>query len=919
MFRVGKTVKRRLVCVWLLVFVTGVFPAGWSGPSPALGAESGSNLTYYGITDGGSLRQGVQFNDVGTGYWARDSIVRVASEGLLLGEGDGRFQPAKTLSRQEVIAGLIKAMGMEQEALLTTSVGAQADPWAQGFIAQAKTAGLVDDKQATLAWIEPVSRQEVAVWLAKALKLTPNYGGERRSLARFLDSGDIEAQAAPWVDPVVEQKLMEGVSDRAFDPQGGVTRAQLAVILDKADPILRPTRGITEQRGKIEGIDQITGFDQGYPVNQTQVRVANPDGGDILVFQSPQRMSDGRQAPLDRSAVVYSNASKRVGGTELLKAGQEVRYLTDSQDEVFFIEVMSQSSPQSVSGTIQEVNEAAGRLVINDEQGLPTIIPLGESVEVEVNGQPSSLSDLLYGQGAEVSLADGKAAAIKVSVPEPNPGYLPPEQQVRYGRVVEVGEDTLRLLEDGREVEYTFTPFTTFVRNNESIVAEQVRPGDMANVYLEDGLTPSALRPGQITADPLQAARVVLEGPAAQVVNIYRGILQEYLPASGNLVLKGAGEYHQGSGQYQQSNWINQKPLERFEVDSDTQVFVGGREISLRELKRPEYKGRRVYAATRNDYGEQQVVHLAVEPTLTSVFYDQIRRVNYGESWFRLSDVNLYDKRITWDDGTLVLHDGRLVGPSYLKEDQDIVVLASPFGSDYRASMVMVETPYYPSGPDVNSRKYLRFICGMIDDLSVDQIKLEDAYEWTKQERVSLGDEEYLSLSQETQVIDSTDGSSPATLIDLNELYTSWGSEDADNQYAYLIVYGNQVLAVNLRNGGSMPPTSVRFRAGRITSIKPGSSTSTRVDIVVDQVKDWVGISNYWQLDDSTSVSLDLDRAQVVRSGRPDQPTLLEFENGYNRLSVLKQGDQLYWLEVSSDDKDGADELSPVLVMAEPR
>ncbi|NLC06392.1 MAG: S-layer homology domain-containing protein, partial [Syntrophomonadaceae bacterium] len=214
--------------------------------------------TYPGVANGLELRQSLQFADLGQ-HWAKDSIIRVAAQGLMRGYGNHRFRPNQALTRQEVITGLVQALGREAEALAAAETGTQnlgvirADSWAAGFLQAAISAEIITaDEFNAKDWRETATREELALWIGRAIQLQPVYGAERRTIYSFRDANEIDLAAAPWVEAVLRENLMYGAQANLFDPKGPMTRAQLAVMCDRLSPRLHLIRGVTEHWGIVE-------------------------------------------------------------------------------------------------------------------------------------------------------------------------------------------------------------------------------------------------------------------------------------------------------------------------------------------------------------------------------------------------------------------------------------------------------------------------------------------------------------------------------------------------------------------------------------------------------------------------------------------------------------------------------------------
>lgn len=104
-----------------------------------------------------------------------------------------------------------------------------ATDWFAPHVAAAVQAGLVQGTSApTFIPNAPVTREELAVLLARALKLR-----ETASLS-YLDAGPIDGRAAASVQAAVAAGYRQGFPDGTFQPLAATTRAQAAKVLTAA-------------------------------------------------------------------------------------------------------------------------------------------------------------------------------------------------------------------------------------------------------------------------------------------------------------------------------------------------------------------------------------------------------------------------------------------------------------------------------------------------------------------------------------------------------------------------------------------------------------------------------------------------------------------------------------------------------------
>lgn len=163
------------------------------------------------------------------GHWAQANISKLVRQGGVSGYPDGTFQPDNTITRAEFAAILVKAFhltGQEGKVFADT-----AGHWAKDYIAAAADNGIVGGYDAdTFGPDDLITREQMAVMIVKAAKLTPAAGQE----SSFADNGAISAWAADAVAAAVQNSLMNGYPDGSFQPQGQATRAEAVTVVVNA-------------------------------------------------------------------------------------------------------------------------------------------------------------------------------------------------------------------------------------------------------------------------------------------------------------------------------------------------------------------------------------------------------------------------------------------------------------------------------------------------------------------------------------------------------------------------------------------------------------------------------------------------------------------------------------------------------------
>ncbi|MCD5410894.1 MAG: S-layer homology domain-containing protein, partial [Clostridiales bacterium] len=256
-----------------------------------------------GIPHAQYLLNNISFNDL-ENHWAQKSINEVAALYIMRGRNNNIFDPNATLTRQEVLITLVRLIGKEQEAqqfgeeqapntVRGIKIFSILDNWAKGYVQLAIQNGIVtneevdeilnltdaqteeinniienaieryEDEEFTgaevnqieqqirekmeldTAWNKPVTREQTAIWISRVLELEPIYAENIVKLYNFNDWKQLKSGNVPIIEAILQENIMNGVSESKFDPKGNLTRAQLAQLIYNINDRLLEERQLT--------------------------------------------------------------------------------------------------------------------------------------------------------------------------------------------------------------------------------------------------------------------------------------------------------------------------------------------------------------------------------------------------------------------------------------------------------------------------------------------------------------------------------------------------------------------------------------------------------------------------------------------------------------------------------------------------
>lgn len=187
------------------------------------------------------------FSDVKLGHWAEKHIHKLAALGILKGN-NGKFRPADDITQQEAIALAIRYMGLENELNESGNAALPEDfkvgNYFKSYTVLAFQKGLLNSEEElkNLDPKKPWGDQKASrEWITKILVRAVGKESDAKQVmtmpTSFADNSKISTSNLGYVNVAVELGLTTGVDKNRFDPQGKVTRAQIATFFSRGDAV----------------------------------------------------------------------------------------------------------------------------------------------------------------------------------------------------------------------------------------------------------------------------------------------------------------------------------------------------------------------------------------------------------------------------------------------------------------------------------------------------------------------------------------------------------------------------------------------------------------------------------------------------------------------------------------------------------
>lgn len=175
----------------------------------------------------------VAFADVKTADWYKVYVETMAAKGIILGT-DGSFLPEDKITRAEFAALLVRGFKLSDDTAVNSFSDIQSTDWFAKDVAAAAKTGIVSGVgDGAFAPNDNISRQDMAVMIARALKLVKNKSGVvlTSSNGLFKDYSSIDSYAQTGVATAAKYAVIKGLPDGTFAPKADATRAEAATMI----------------------------------------------------------------------------------------------------------------------------------------------------------------------------------------------------------------------------------------------------------------------------------------------------------------------------------------------------------------------------------------------------------------------------------------------------------------------------------------------------------------------------------------------------------------------------------------------------------------------------------------------------------------------------------------------------------------
>lgn len=334
-------------------------------------------LSLVSLPAAATGKKPVHFGDM-EGHWSAGAVDRWSGSGIFQGDENGNFLPDKEMTRAEFAQMLDNLMGYPVKAE-NKYADVPADAWYADAVLKLTAAGVMEGDGSNAMPNAPISREQAAVLLCRALSLKPS--AEAKIL--FDDAYQVSSWARDAVAALAQRDMIAGVGENNFAPALDINRASVAQMMNNM-----VSAYVTEDGASV------TGEQKGIVIAAAaDIKVENAALAEPLIL-----------APKAAGATMTLAGKAKAALVVLAAEGGKVTVEKDASADLISVE--APKAELTVAGKVENVTVApsAAEAVLTVEKNgvIANVETAADKVAVKGPGKIASLT-VTKGEGVTVS------------------------------------------------------------------------------------------------------------------------------------------------------------------------------------------------------------------------------------------------------------------------------------------------------------------------------------------------------------------------------------------------------------------------------------------------------------------------------------------------------------------------------------
>lgn len=745
-------------------------------------------ITYNGLSDGNKVISNISFSDVKSKpatHWSNEAVYKMSGIGLINGFPNKTFEPSSSVTYEQAITLVIKALGKEDEINKSTNVTANG-LWSDKYIRYAMKNGIITEKivmskkdiksgtdvevlkkSGVLIRDAEITREDVAKLVSKALALTETTD------INFYDNDQISQENLNYVKNVVAAKVMSGTDDNMFNPKTSLTREEMAQILLNAEDMILNKLYIMKKTIIIDSKNNsvINGFDL--------------EGNDISINIS------NKDIPVLKEGVL--------SGVAILNNNNEIECYINKNKQIIFINVIDETSDSAGEVTEKLNNTVQGTVVGNS--------PYFEEITIRDNNNQKHT--YTYGVWTEFYRDGAKASSFDIE--QGDTVYIELDEIEDVIVIRAVSNNTV-----------SFGTITDISKSNVTVKMEDTdkyRTYNLQNIYIyKDGaeIRYNELVKGnylKLFESETSLVKVEVLADKNTVENMYKGTISNINLLQDTITLKNVSNYTNGKWSVKTSGFVT------ISLASDTKVTHYGEEIDVDELG-AEQIGKEAYIITTADARTLEKTRvIRIDSSRTTIeLKDSVKDFD-GE----ILELDDSADDIYINDATIIIDNQKVIEEPDFMEDSRVYISAQRINGKYIASVIEI----MPYEEDEEIGIYIGTIYDIEDGKQV-TLKVTGRYiddEWdtlrSKYANFIIGEESRITSSEGP--------------VNISEFSLDNETVEYDGKRVCLVAKGERIIELTVTDL-SVEPMMLK---GNIKKVSGNDVTITNLDYYDHEEEDW--------------------------------------------------------------------------------
>ncbi len=180
----------------------------------------------------------VEFSDV-TNHWAKDTVNNMGSRMVVFGDNNGNYNPDNNITRAEFATIIIRALGLTPGTGESGFDDVASTDWYCGYVETAAGYGIITGyPDGSFGPDDTITREQAMVMIARAMKITGLEVNLTDSeinelLGTYSDGATAMDYAKTGIAACIQTGIVSGRGNGTIAPKDYVTRAEVAVMVEK--------------------------------------------------------------------------------------------------------------------------------------------------------------------------------------------------------------------------------------------------------------------------------------------------------------------------------------------------------------------------------------------------------------------------------------------------------------------------------------------------------------------------------------------------------------------------------------------------------------------------------------------------------------------------------------------------------------